>query len=197
MSSMRYLLRPIRTVVAVFPAARGAVSTWTGLGVAPSSSSPPGLGMTTTFWASLIMPFAGLARLGSYVAMFLVLRFGHSRAGRAAQAIGPTESTCSPTSSCRSSPSTWHGNCSQRIGSRSRMLRAPVSDCREEHGIDPETGTELHPGMPPSQHRHLGHHRGLHLSVRFALGRFKDRLPGWMARGPGEMSDALVGVPGL
>jgi hypothetical protein len=32
------------------------------------------VGWDNSVWASLIMPFAGLARLGSYVAMFLVLR---------------------------------------------------------------------------------------------------------------------------
>lgn len=32
------------------------------------------VGWDNDVWASLIMPFAGLARLGSYVAMFLVLR---------------------------------------------------------------------------------------------------------------------------
>ncbi len=32
------------------------------------------VGWDNDLWASLIMPFAGLARLGSYVAMFLVLR---------------------------------------------------------------------------------------------------------------------------
>jgi hypothetical protein len=32
------------------------------------------VGWDNDVWASLIMPFAGIARLGSYVAMFLVLR---------------------------------------------------------------------------------------------------------------------------
>lgn len=69
----RYLLRPLRLFVQYFP----QLAAWYLLGVLGRDAAielAAWAGHDNDVWASLIMPMAGLARLGSYVGMFLVLR---------------------------------------------------------------------------------------------------------------------------
>ena len=70
---MRYLLRPFDLWWRHFPQL-AALYLLGWLGRKGAIELAAYVGWDNDVWASLIMPFAGLARLGSYIAMFLVLR---------------------------------------------------------------------------------------------------------------------------
>ena len=70
---MRYVLRPFALWWRYFPQLV-ALYLLGWLGRKGAIELAAYVGWDNDVWASLIMPFAGLARLGSYVAMFLVLR---------------------------------------------------------------------------------------------------------------------------
>lgn len=72
-ADLRYLLRPLTLFVRYFP----QLAAWYLLGVLGRDAAiewAAWAGYDNDVWASLIMPMAGLARLGSYIGMFLVLR---------------------------------------------------------------------------------------------------------------------------
>jgi hypothetical protein len=71
--AVRYLLRPLVLWWRYFPQLV-ALYLLGWLGRKGAIELAAYVGWDNDIWASLIMPFAGLARLGSYVAMFLVLR---------------------------------------------------------------------------------------------------------------------------
>ncbi len=71
--AVRYLLRPFDLWWRYFPQL-AALYLLGWLGRKGAIELAAYVGWDNDVWASLIMPFAGLARLGSYVAMFLVLR---------------------------------------------------------------------------------------------------------------------------
>lgn len=73
MSAMRYLLRPLRVFARYWPQL-AALYLLGVLGRRGAIEWAAWAGHDNQWWASLIMPLAGMARLGSYVAMFLVLR---------------------------------------------------------------------------------------------------------------------------
>lgn len=73
MSDMRYLLRPFSLWARYFPQLIGCYLLGL-LGRHLAIEWAAWAGYDNDWWASLIMPLAGIARLGSYVAMFLVLR---------------------------------------------------------------------------------------------------------------------------
>jgi hypothetical protein len=70
---VRYVLRPFALWWRYFPQL-AALYLLGWLGRKGAIELAAYVGWDNDVWASLIMPFAGLARLGSYVAMFLVLR---------------------------------------------------------------------------------------------------------------------------
>ena len=70
---VRYLLRPFDLWWRHFPQL-AAIYLLGWLGRKGAIELAAYVGWDNDVWASLIMPFAGLARLGSYIAMFLVLR---------------------------------------------------------------------------------------------------------------------------
>lgn len=72
---MRYLLQPVTLCIRYFPqlAACYLVGLLLRIGAIELAIR---VGYNNNLWASLIMPLAGMARLGSYVAMFLVIRHG-------------------------------------------------------------------------------------------------------------------------
>jgi hypothetical protein len=71
--AVRYLLRPFDLWWRYFPQLV-ALYLLGWLGRKGAIELAARVGWDNDVWASLIMPFAGMARLGSYVAMFLVLR---------------------------------------------------------------------------------------------------------------------------
>ena len=70
---MRYLLRPLSLWARYFPQLIACYLLGL-LGRHLAIDWAAWAGYDNDWWASLIMPLAGIARLGSYVAMFLVLR---------------------------------------------------------------------------------------------------------------------------
>lgn len=70
---MRHLLRPFDLWWRYFPQL-AALYLLGWIGRKGAIELAAWVGWDNDVWASLIMPFAGLVRLGSYVAMFLVLR---------------------------------------------------------------------------------------------------------------------------
>lgn len=73
MTDMRYLLRPLHLWAWYFPQLVACYLLGL-LGRHLAIEWAAWAGYDNDWWASLIMPLAGMARLGSYVAMFLVLR---------------------------------------------------------------------------------------------------------------------------
>lgn len=75
MSGVRYVLAPVILCLRYFPqlAACYLVGWLLRTGAIELAAR---VGYNNDLWASLIMPLAGIARLGSYVAMFLVIRHG-------------------------------------------------------------------------------------------------------------------------
>jgi hypothetical protein len=72
---VRYLLQPVTLCIRYFP--QLATCYLLGyLGRTGAIELAARVGYDNDLWASLIMPLAGMARLGSYVAMFLVIRNG-------------------------------------------------------------------------------------------------------------------------
>ena len=92
-ASMRYLLRPFALWRRYFPQLAACYLLGV-LGRRAAIELAALVGYDNNLWTSLIMPFAGLARLGSYVAMFLVLRPAIP-ALAALPAARPGESMCS------------------------------------------------------------------------------------------------------
>ncbi|KAA0109084.1 hypothetical protein [Mycolicibacterium sp. P9-22] len=72
---MRYLLQPVTLCIRYFPQL-AACYLLGYLGRTGAIELAARVGYDNDLWASLIMPLAGMARLGSYVAMFLVIRQG-------------------------------------------------------------------------------------------------------------------------
>lgn len=72
---MRYLLQPVTLCIRYFPQL-AACYLLGYLGRTGAIEWAARVGYDNDLWASLIMPLAGMARLGSYVAMFLVIRQG-------------------------------------------------------------------------------------------------------------------------
>ncbi len=72
---MRYLLQPVTLCIRYFPQL-AACYLLGYLGRTGAIELAARVGYDNDLWASLIMPLAGMARLGSYVAMFFVIRQG-------------------------------------------------------------------------------------------------------------------------
>jgi hypothetical protein len=72
---VRYLLQPVTLCIWYFPQL-AACYLLGYLGRTGAIELAARVGYDNDLWASLIMPLAGMARLGSYVAMFLVIRQG-------------------------------------------------------------------------------------------------------------------------
>lgn len=73
--AVRYLLRPVALCLRYWPQLAACYLLGV-LGRRGAIELAAWAGYDNDVWASLIMPLAGMARLGSYVAMFLVLRSG-------------------------------------------------------------------------------------------------------------------------
>ena len=75
MRPVRYVLQPVTLCIRYFPQL-AACYLLGYLGRTGAIEWAARVGYDNDLWASLIMPLAGMARLGSYVAMFLVIRQG-------------------------------------------------------------------------------------------------------------------------
>lgn len=126
-------------------------------------------------WASLIMPLAGLARLGSYVAMFFVLRPAIPALAalprRSARGIDVFSTVIVPFFAIYLA---WKLFAEDWIAFQARALDYRIDDAVATPGV-----TELHPEtLPVSTLTWVLIFAALVL--RYVLSRFKDNLPGWM-----------------
>ena len=133
------------------------------------------VGWDNDLWASLIMPFAGLARLGSYVGMFLVLRSAipvlAALPRRSARRIDVFSNVIVPFFAIYLA---W-----QLFAEDWLAFEVAALGYRMGANMSSPEPTELHPDVLPG-----GTVTAVlifaALVVRYVLGRFKDHLPGWM-----------------
>lgn len=126
-------------------------------------------------WASLIMPLAGLARLGSYVAMFFVLRSAipvlAALPRRSARGIDVFSTVIVPFFAIYLA---WKLFAEDWIAFQARALEYRIDDAVATPGV-----TELHPETLPVSALTWALIFAA-LALRYALSRFKDSLPAWM-----------------
>jgi hypothetical protein len=136
-------------------------------------------GYDNDWWASLIMPMAGVARLGSYVAMFLVLRPALPALApaerRGAQRVDIFTSVIVPFFAIYLA---WRLFREDWLAFETRALDYRIGDA-VVGAVSGERVTELNPGSLPVGATTWILIAGA-LVIRWALGRVKDRLPTWM-----------------
>ncbi|MBI3215966.1 MAG: hypothetical protein HYZ38_19270 [Mycobacterium sp.] len=174
---MRYVLRPFSVWVRYFPqlaacylagllAREGAIdlAAWAG--------------HDNVWWASVIMPLAGMARLGSYVAMFLVLRPAFpvlaSLGKRPARRIDLFSTVIVPFFAIYLA---WQMFREDWLAFETRALQYRLDETLTA-AIAGAPATELHPeALPVSAATWVL--IGGALVFRTLLAKLKDRLPGW------------------
>ena len=171
---MRYLLRPFALCFRYWP--QLAACYLLGLlGRRGAIELAAWAGWDNDLWASLIMPLAGLARLGSYVAMFFVLRRAipalAALPSRPARSIDVFSTIIVPFFAIYLA---WKLFAEDWIAFEARALDYRIGDAMTSPAV-----TELHPETLP-----VGNLTWVlilaALVARYVLGRVKDRLPQWM-----------------
>jgi hypothetical protein len=174
MSSMRYLLRPFALWWRYFPQL-AALYLLGVLGRRAAIELAALVGYDNDLWTSLIMPFAGLARLGSYVAMFLVLRPAIPALAalprRSARRVDVFTNVIAPFFAIYLA---WQLFAEDWLAFEQRALDYRVNEAM----LSPEV-TELHPDSLPGGSLTVVLIFAA-LVIRYVLGNFKDQLPGWM-----------------
>ncbi|MGB5110718.1 MAG: hypothetical protein WBO08_03500 [Mycobacterium sp.] len=171
---MRYVLAPVTLCLRYFPqlAACYLVGWVLRVGVIEWAAR---VGYDDDLWASLIMPLAGMARLGSYVAMFLVIRQGiPALAGlptRSARQIDIFATVIVPFFAIYLA---WQMFREDWLAFE--YTAAPYRAGKAMTTIGP---TELNPEMLPVGMGTLVI-IGAALVARFGLGRLKERMPTWL-----------------
>jgi hypothetical protein len=171
---MRLLLRPLALWVRYWPQL-AACYLLGYLARRAAIEAAAWLGHDNDLWVSLIMPLAGLARLGSYVAMFLVLRSAFpilaTLAARPARRMNLFSTVIVPFFAIYLA---WQMFREDWLAFEARALDYRVTDA-----ITATAPTELHPDSLP-----VGTLTWVVIAValvtRWALNRYRDRLPGVM-----------------
>ncbi|MGH3676333.1 MAG: hypothetical protein ACRDU5_11460 [Mycobacterium sp.] len=171
---MRYVLRPLALWWRYWPQL-AALYLLGLLGRRGAIELAAWAGWDNDVWASLIMPFAGLARLGSYVAMFLVLRSAIPALAalprRSARGIDVFSNVIVPFFAIYLA---WKLFAEDWLAFENQALDYRIGDAMATPGP-----TELHPEtLPVSTITWVLIVAAL--IVRYLLGWLKDRLPGWM-----------------
>ncbi|MDZ4232563.1 MAG: hypothetical protein U1C73_02110, partial [Dietzia sp.] len=132
------------------------------------------LGYDNKLWASLIMPLAGMARLGSYVAMFLVLRSGipvlAELPRRSARQIDVFATVIVPFFAIYLA---WQMFREDWLAYEAATLNYIIGEAMMTPGM-----TELHPDSLPVSTA-TGLVIAAALLTRYLLTWFKDKLPRW------------------
>jgi hypothetical protein len=138
------------------------------------------VGWNNDVWASLIMPFAGLARLGSYVAMFLVLRQAIPALAalprRSARTVDVFANIIVPFFAIYLA---WKLFAEDWLEFETAALDYRVADSMTRALTTGASSGGLHPDELPVS----GFTWAIiatALVVRYVLGKFKESLPGWM-----------------
>jgi len=174
MDTVRYLLRPLILWVQYWP----QLAAWYLLGYLGRRGAielAARAGYDNDFWASLIMPLAGLARLAAFIGMFLVLRSAFP-----VLASYPPRSTrqidifCTIVVPFFAIYLAWQLFREDWLAFEARALLYRI----DASVLSPEP-TELHPDSVP-----VGTSTvvliGVALASRYLLSRLKDTLPAWM-----------------
>lgn len=132
-------------------------------------------GWDNDVWAALIMPLAGLARLGSYVAMFFVLRRAipalAALPSRSARSIDVFSTVIVPFFAIYLA---WKLFAEDWIAFEAQALEYRIGDAMMTPGP-----VELHPETLPVSNLTWALIFAA-LVARYVLSRFKDRMPGWV-----------------
>jgi hypothetical protein len=172
--AVRYLLRPVVVCLRYWP--QLAACYLLGLlGRLGAIELAAWIGHDNDLWVSLIMPFAGLARLASYVAMFVVLRHAFpvlaALPARSPRRIDVFSTVIVPFFAIYLA---WQMFREDWLAFEARALEYRVGAAMTTPGP-----TELHPEVLP-----VGTSTWAlivaALASRYALSWLKDRLPGWM-----------------
>lgn len=136
-------------------------------------------GHDNDWWASLIMPMAGLARLGSYVAMFLVLRPALPALTRPDRRdVGRIDIFANVIVPFFAIYIAWHLYREDWLAFETRALDYRLDDAFVA-GYSGQHVTDLSPGSLP-----VGWSTWIliaaALGCRWALSKIQDRLPAWM-----------------
>jgi len=178
MVAMRYLLRPLRVWARYFPQLVACYLLGL-LGRHLAIDWAAWAGHDNNWWSSLIMPLAGIARLGSYVAMFLVLRpafpvlatFGR----RPARSIDLFSTVIVPFFAIYLA---WQMFREDWLAFEARALTYRVGESMMA-AVAGGPPTELHPQSLP-----VGASTWVliaaALAIRMILSKLKDRLPSWL-----------------
>jgi hypothetical protein len=138
------------------------------------------IGWDNDVWASLIMPFAGLARLGSYVAMFLVLRSAipvlAALPRRSARSVDVFANIIVPFFAIYLA---WKLFAEDWLDFETAALDYRVADSMTRVLTTGESSGGLHPDELPIS-AVTWTIIATALVTRYVLGRFKENLPGWM-----------------
>lgn len=176
--AVRYLLRPFDLWWRHFPQL-AALYLLGWLGRKGAIELAAYVGWDNDVWASLIMPFAGLARLGSYVAMFLVLRSAipvlAALPRRSARSVDVFASIIVPFFAIYLA---WRLFAEDWLDFETAALNYRVGDSMTKALATGES-SGLHPDQLPVS--------GVTwviiasaLVLRYVLGKFKESLPRWM-----------------
>jgi len=170
---VRYLLRPVALCLRYWPQLAACYLLGV-IGRRAAIELAALVGYDNNLWVSLIMPFAGLARLGSYVAMFLVLRRAipalAALPARAARRIDVFPTIIVPFFAIYLA---W-----QMFREDWLAFEASALDYRAASAMMSEAPTELHPDSLPVSTTAWAVIAAAFVG-RYALIWAKDRLPGW------------------
>lgn len=171
---MTYLLRPFVLCLRYWPQLAGCYLLGL-LGRRGAIELAAWVGYDNDVWVALIMPLAGLARLGSYVAMFFVLRSAipslRAIPRRSARRIDVFSTVIVPFFAIYLA---WKLFAEDWIAFQTAALDYRIADAM----ITPGT-TELHPETLPVSTVTWALIFAA-LVLRYVLSRFKEHLPGWM-----------------
>jgi len=171
---VRYLLQPVTLCIRYFPqlAACYLVGWLLRTGAIEWAAR---VGYNNDLWASLIMPLAGMARLGSYVAMFLVIRHGiptlAALPARKARQVDMFATIIVPFFAIYLA---W-----QMFREDWLAFEYTAVPYRVGAALTTEAPTELDPDMLPVSTVTFVV-IGVAIVTRFLLNRLKDRMPVWL-----------------
>ena len=176
--AVRYVLRPVNLWWRYFPQL-AALYLLGWLGRKGAIELAAYVGWDNDVWASLIMPFAGLARLGSYVAMFLVLRSAIPALAalprRSARSVDVFANIIVPFFAIYLA---WKLFAEDWLDYETAALNYRVGDAMTR-ALETGESSGLHPDQLPVS--------GVTwviiasaLVLRYVLGKFKESLPGWV-----------------
>lgn len=174
MTGVRYVLAPLTLCLRYFPQLL-ACYLLGDLGRTGAITWAAWAGYDNDLWASLIMPLAGMARLGSYVAMFMVIRPGiPALAALPARSVRQVDLFATIIVPFVAIYLAWQMFREDWLSFEYTAVQYRIGEAM----TSPES-VDLHPEMLPVSTVTVVLIAAA-LVVRFMFGRVKDRMPGWL-----------------